>query len=203
MQTFVTALLLLIIIQFSQAQTATPEVELSLDSGTIENQFDYILKKSGSYRDERGRRYEVARLDWMLTLKAHTIDSLNALENQLKSTEATITAQATEIEKLKSSLKSTENNLANTISEKDSMSLFGMQMGKTGYNILMWSIIAGLFALMLFFIFKFKASNSITKSAQYKLSEVESEFEEHRRIALEREQKVRRQLQDEINKQKS
>jgi len=32
---------------------------------------------------------------------------------------------------------------------------------------------------------------------------LELEFEEHRRNALEREQKVRRQLQDEINKQKS
>ena len=31
----------------------------------------------------------------------------------------------------------------------------------------------------------------------------EEEFEEHRKTALEREQKVRRQLQDEINKQKN
>ena len=32
--------------------------------------------------------------------------------------------------------------------------------------------------------------------------EVEEEYDEHRKKALEREQKVRRQLQDEINKQK-
>ena len=34
------------------------------------------------------------------------------------------------------------------------------------------------------------------------LEEIEEEFDDHRRTALEREQKVRRQLQDEINKQK-
>jgi len=58
-------------------------------------------------------------------------------------------------------------------------------------------------ALLLFFIYKFKGSNSSTRDAKHKLGEVESEYEEHRRNALEREQKVRRQLQDELNKQKS
>lgn len=67
----------------------------------------------------------------------------------------------------------------------------------------MWSIIGGLFVLLLFFIYKFKNSNAVTKQAKKSLEETEEEFEEHRKIALEREQKVRRQLQDEINKQKN
>ena len=83
------------------------------------------------------------------------------------------------------------------------MTLFGMQLGKTNYNVLMWSIVAALFALLIFFILKFKGSNSLTRDAKLKLEEVEAEFEEHRKIALEREQKVRRQLQDEINKNKA
>ena len=83
------------------------------------------------------------------------------------------------------------------------MALFGMQMSKGGYNALMWTIIAGLFALLLFFIYKFKNSNTITKQAKKALLETEEEYEEYRRNSLEREQKVRRQLQDEINKQKN
>jgi hypothetical protein len=67
----------------------------------------------------------------------------------------------------------------------------------------MWSIIAGLFAFLLLFIYKFKGSNSSTREAKLRLDEVETEFEDHRRNALEREQKVRRQLQDELNKHKS
>ena len=82
------------------------------------------------------------------------------------------------------------------------MSLLGLQMSKTSYNILMWTIIGGLLTLLLIFIFKFKNSNSVTKAAKKALAETEEEFEEHRRSALEREQKVRRQLQDELNKQK-
>ncbi|MBT8324014.1 MAG: tRNA (guanine-N1)-methyltransferase [Winogradskyella sp.] len=183
-----------------QGQT-TPPQELSLNSGPIEDRFEYIFKNSRNYRED-GRRYEVVRYENLLTLKGHTLDSLNALKVKLKSTEGIVNAQSEEIESLKKSLNSTKETLDNTIAEKDSMSLFGMQMGKTGYNVLMWGIIIGLFALMIFFILKFKSSNSLTKAAQHKLAEVESEFDEHRRIALEREQKVRRQLQDEIMKHK-
>jgi F0F1-type ATP synthase membrane subunit a len=82
------------------------------------------------------------------------------------------------------------------------MSLLGLQMSKTSYNVLMWAIIAGLLALLLFFIFKFKNSNSVTRNVKNALEEIEEEFDEHRKTALDREQKVRRQLQDEINKHK-
>jgi hypothetical protein len=66
----------------------------------------------------------------------------------------------------------------------------------------MWSIIGALLALLIFFVYKFNNSNVVTKEAKLALAEMEEEFEEHRKVALEREQKVRRQLQDEINKQK-
>ena len=82
------------------------------------------------------------------------------------------------------------------------MALFGMQMSKGLYNMVMWFMIGGLLVLLIVFIVKFKKSNAITRAAKKTLQELDEEFEEHRRVALEREQKVRRQLQDEINKQK-
>ncbi|WP_407267387.1 hypothetical protein R8G64_12630 [Tenacibaculum maritimum] len=42
----------------------------------------------------------------------------------------------------------------------------------------------------------------MTKEAKNNLAEIEQEFEEHRKKSLEKEQKIRRQLQDEINKQR-
>ncbi|MCB0431897.1 MAG: tRNA (guanine-N1)-methyltransferase, partial [Mangrovimonas sp.] len=66
----------------------------------------------------------------------------------------------------------------------------------------LWGIIGILLALLGFFIYKFKNSNTITKESKKALADIELEFEEHRKVALEREQKVRRQLQDELNKQK-
>jgi septal ring factor EnvC (AmiA/AmiB activator) len=127
---------------------------------------------------------------------------LNAVHKELTDTQATVNSQSNEINQLKTDLANTKTNLENTNNQKDSMALFGMQMSKGGYNALMWTIIAALFALLLLFIYKFKNSNSVTKQAKKVLLETEEEYEEYRRNALEREQKVRRQLQDELNKQK-
>jgi tetrahydromethanopterin S-methyltransferase subunit B len=175
---------------------------LSLSKGTIDNQFEYVLKKSGDFRGTNGQMYEAVNRNMLITLKAHTIDSLKTIHAKLESLNNTVEAQLKEIDGLKTSLSSTQSTLDSTNAEKNSMSLLGAQMSKTGYNVLMWTIIASLLALLLLFIYKFKNSNAITKKAKYNLAEIEEEFEEHRKTALEREQKVRRQLQDEINKQK-
>lgn len=179
------------------AQTENDEDKLSLNSGTIDNQFEYVIQRSNNYQD-----YKVIKKVWLYALKAHTMDSLNAVHKNLNDTKTVVNTQAKEIDNLKASLTKTQDTLDATNLEKDSMSLFGIQMSKSSYNVLMWSIIGGLLALLLLFIYKFKNSNVITTEARKALSEIEEEFEEHRKIALEREQKVRRQLQDEINKHK-
>lgn len=186
----------------SFSQTNNDDDILSLQNGTIDNQFEYVLKKSGNFIGNNGQMYEAVNLSMLLTLRAHTIDSLKKVHKDLADTQAVVRAQAKEITDLKTNLTNTQNDLTKTNSEKDSMALFGMQMSKTGYNALMWTIVAALLALLLFFIYRFKNSNVITRDAKKALAEIEEEFEEYRKTALEREQKVRRQLQDEINKQK-
>jgi len=185
---------------FSQAKQ--DDDKLSLYKGTIDNQFEYILRKSGNFKGTNGQPYEAVKLSNILALRAHTIDSLRTVHKNLAETQAVVKRQVKEISALKSNLSNTQIELDKTNTEKNNMALFGMQMSKISYNVLMWSIIAGLLALLLFFIYKFKNSNAITRKAKYDLAEIEEEFNEHRRTALEREQKVRRQLQDEINKQK-
>ncbi|WP_232827438.1 tRNA (guanine-N1)-methyltransferase [Winogradskyella aurantiaca] len=177
--------------------------ELSLDSGTIESQFEYIFKKSGNFKGTNGQPYEAVKFSSLVKLKGNVLDSLETTYNKLNNSEKTVSTQANEISELKSQLAKTQANLDQTITEKNNMAFLGMQTSKINYNVIMWSIVAGLLAFLFLFIYKFKNSNAVTKSAKFKLDELELEFEEHRRNALEREQKVRRQLQDEINKQKS
>ena len=190
-------LLFLLSITLSTAQVQ-PEEKLSLNKSTIDNQFEYVITKSNRYQE-----YKVVKTTWLYALKAHTLDSLKAVKKQLADTKLLVDNQDKEIQVLKTNLSDTNSTLDQTNLEKDSMSLFGMLMSKTSYNILLWSIIGGLLAFLLFFIYKFKNSNAVTKQAKLSLAETEEEFEEHRKRALEREQKVMRRLQDEINKQKA
>ena len=52
------------------------------------------------------------------------------------------------------------------------------------------------------FIVKFIRNNRTTKKAQRNVIDLEEEFELFRKKSVQREQKLRRQLQDEINKQR-
>ena len=194
---FFTTLTLICLTTLNAQESTDQDDKLSLSEGTIDNQFEYVIRRSNSYQE-----FKVVKKTWLYELKAHTLDSLNAVQKELKDSQSTINNQSNEIDQLKTDLANTKSDLENTKKEKDSMALFGMQMSKGGYNGLMWSIIAALLVLLILFIYKFKNSNSITKQAKKSLLETEEEYEEYRRNSLEREQKVRRQLQDEINKHK-
>ncbi|MFK7780793.1 tRNA (guanine-N1)-methyltransferase [Psychroserpens sp.] len=185
------------------SQTTDETDQLSLNSGTIDSQFEYVFRKSGNFKGTRGQKYEAVKQAWLLKLKANVLDSLKTTYRELDETQLVVTTQSKNIDDLNTELANTKTELTNTIAEKDSMQLFGMPMSKPNYSLTLWSIVGILSALLLFFVYKYRNSNAITKQAKLSLAETEEEFEEHRRIALEREQKVRRQLQDEINKQKN
>ena len=194
-------LLLLFVLTISFAQKIPESKINSINEGSLEEQFDYISRISSNYND-KGKRYEVINRIYFESLKTNVIDSLKVLETQIIEANKTIGSQENANSAIQKELENTKTTLEKTDSEKDKISLFGMQLSKGLYNIMLWSIIGVLLLLVFTFIYKFKTSNSITKAAKKSLEEIEQEFEEHRRVALEREQKVRRQLQDEINKQK-
>ncbi|SFU45682.1 hypothetical protein SAMN05216480_10457 [Pustulibacterium marinum] len=169
----------------------------SINSGSIAEQFEFVMEDSNQYGANM-----VVKKYYLTTLKAHILDSLNAVEKALAATEDKVGDQQTEIANLQENLKTTQATLDQTNLEKDSMSFFGILTSKGTYNAILCSVIGILVVLLVVFVYKFKNSNVITKDAQKALAETEEEYENHRRTALEREQKVRRQLQDELNKQK-
>ena len=185
---------------FTGLQAQEGQKTQSINEGSIIDQFEFVIKKSTNWTDEKGQSYEVIKRNMMLTLKAHTLDSLNAIQARLENTKNIVSTQQKEINTLKTDLAKTEDSLASTNLEKDSLVFLGIQMSKSSYSLLMWSIIAALLVFLLLFIYKFKKSNMVTKATKSALVEMENEFTAHRRIALDREQKVKRQLQDLINK---
>lgn len=179
---------------------AQNQQETAIDN-TIALQFETLIKKSGNYRAQ-GKRYEVVRLIELETLRNNILDSVNATEKNLINLKATIADHETSISSLNVKLDETTKNLNQLTEEKDSMSFFGAMVSKSTYKLIVWSIIFGLLVFLLFFIYRFKNSNFLTQEAKSALAEVEEEFGQHRTRALEREQKISRQLQDEINKSK-
>jgi septal ring factor EnvC (AmiA/AmiB activator) len=186
--------------QFAQ-DAGEEDDKLSLDEGPISNQFDYIAKRSGNYRAD-GVRYEVVKETNLFKIRKNVLDSIAAMNKKTGELKSTIAEHETTITSLNKKLEETTTNLSTVTEEKDSMSFIGIPVSKGTYNFILWTIIGGLFLLLGLFIYRFRNSNILTQEAKQNLSELEVEYEDHRRRALEREQKISRQLQDEINKQK-
>ena len=173
------------------------EPNASLNSGTIESQFEYLYKKSGRYQD-----YRVVKINQLIKFRNNVYDTLKLDRKKYLDSQNIISNQKIEIDSLDSKLIAINDNLSTVTKEKDSINLFGMQLSKAGYNSILWTIIAALTALLAFFISKFKRSNTITVEANKNKVEIEKEYDEHKQRTLEREQLLRRELQDELNKQK-
>ncbi len=184
------SLLFIILLSFNTiAQTAVEK------DNSIKGQFTEVVDGSNNYQE-----FKVIKKVKLAVLRQNVADSLNKLEQTILATQKTIDAQQTQITKLEQSLATTNTDLSTSREKEDGISFFGILVAKTTYNTIMWSIIAGLLIALGFFIFKFKNSNAITREANNKLAETESEFEQHRSKKLEEIQQIRRKLQDEINK---
>ncbi len=197
---FIVMALLTCNLQFAQEEEGE-DGNLSLDKGPIKSQFEYLFTKSGNYRAD-GIKYEVVREGNLYKLRQNVLDSINESNKKTLELKAAISENQATISSLNKKLDETSKSLSTVTEQKDSMSFLGILVSKGMYNLILWTIIGSLLVLLALFVYRFRKGNILTQEAKAALSELELEYEEHRRRALEREQKISRQLQDEINKHK-
>ena len=187
-------LLLLLLIHTANIASAQ---EFREEINSIDNQFDKIYKKATNYKN-----YIVILKEQYLNLKSNVLDSLKDSKRLVLEIENRLHTKNSTLKKTKEQLVSAEFNLKEVIQKANSMTFMGVQLNKTSYNLLLWFLIIFLTSTSVYFILKFKKSMVITKEARRILLENEKALEIHKKKSLVREQKLRRQLQDEINKQK-
>ncbi len=165
------------------------EQKSGLDEGSLDSQFDYIIKKSSSYE-----AYQVVKRTWLNKVKANTLDSIKGLKDNILNLETKNEAQLNEINSLKSELKETNEKLNQVTSEKDSFSFMGILMSKKTYNVMVWTLVFTLTLAVVIIFLLFKRSHSVTQKTKESLNDKQEELESHRKWALEREQTLAREL---------
>ena len=169
----------------------------SLIEGSIEQQFDYVIKKSKKWED-----YKVVRQDRLNQLFKNVLDTLTNNKSTIATQNNKITDRGEEIAQLRQQLSVMNKEVKQLKKSKSSIYFFGASVKKEFYQVLMWGIVIALLSLLILFTLRFKSNTQLAKQAKIRLQNLEEEYENHRRISLEREQKIRRQLQDELNKNK-
>ena len=171
--------------------------EITEDRKSIEEQFDEIYKKQNSYK-----AYKIIKKQYYQRLKLNTLDSLKQFKKIISDKDLLLFTQKNDFQKNSLLLSKTTLDLKNSIEREKSISFLGILVSKKMYQLLLWGIVIMLLMSLSLFVVKFIRNNRLTKKAQKNFIGLEKEFELFRKKGLQREQKLRRQLQDEINKQK-
>ncbi len=158
-----------------------------LDTANLQNQFDFMMNRSDSYRGLHAIKDE-----WLLKYKSHVNDSINKLKTELTIAKQQLSTYQNENNALKSEVSINDDELQ----KKDSISFIGIPMSKAGFQGLMWSLVGILAAGLAYFAYSYKNSNLITKQAVRRYEELELEINEQRSKSLEREQSLNRQIFD-------
>ena len=167
------------------------------DTSSVKEKFNLIYNTSSSYKE-----FKVIRKSRFLNLRDQASDSIKLLNNELE-------LKGEKINTLEQDLNNINKVLLNSIAEKtaaiemkNSIFFFGLKLHKSSYKFMNWMIFTLLVGALSFLIYKYKSSYRIILSAKESLQESEEELVKFKKKSMENDQKLRRQLQDEINKQR-
>lgn len=189
-----TLVFLLFIAHSAVAQRGNPA---TADTVSLQGQFDEMLRVSSKYQI-----YKTVRQDFLDAFMANVSDSISAYTEEISQLEGRISDQEAKISDQQKSIDERQGQITSLTDEKDSISLLGMQLSKATYSLVLWSAIIALLAMLLFAIARMRIAVGSAREARQDFQQVNEDLEKSRKNRLEVEQKLRRQLQDEINKRK-
>ncbi|ESU29736.1 hypothetical protein FLJC2902T_02100 [Flavobacterium limnosediminis JC2902] len=191
----VMASLLTVFVSTAQEIEAVPEKPIT--KKVVESQMNQIMVNSS---EQHG--VKMVTKSALEELNADMMTLLSRNESDLANSKAIIESKNSEIKKLQNEVAKANTRMSTSDTGNETFVFFGMQLSKSLYHAIMWTLVLTLSIFVVFLVTRFKSANGITRQSKEKLTEVEDEFELFKRNAIEREQKLRRQLQDEINRQK-
>jgi len=184
------ATILLTTISFSQ--------ETVVEDTSINGQFETLLRISTNYK-----RYKVINKEKISELRQNVLDTIKDSQNLVAKQNVLLAAEKQKIESSQNVLNKTQLDLSASLLREDSIFLFGAALSKVNYSIILWTLILSLIGVLIYIILKLLKNNILTKEAKQNLLIVEKELAQYTKNSIEREQKLRRKLQDEINKQRN
>ncbi len=175
-------------------QSSTPEV---LDTGTLEEQLDYLEERTRIYND-----FRAIREDMFQKIKSNSLDSLEAAKNNIQLLEGRLTESHALIETQQADLQEANKQLEQAIKNRDRMIFIGIPMQKALYNSIVWMIIAALATLSVILFLSTRRSVSSTRRYRRDLEETKEEFEAYRKQSRERQEQLVVKHHQEIRKLK-
>ena len=185
MKKYYILLILLFISNLIQAQTDEDSIP------SIVDQYDKLIEESSSYKE-----YQMIKEKDVEAYRQELVANKDSLEDMIDTFKEEKSELKANIEGLQSDLERTERNLEELQEATESIGFFGMRLGKTTYHVIVWSIIGLLVVIAILLFINYRRSNVITKATKESMKNLEVEYEEYRRNAIEKQQQQGRQILD-------
>jgi len=166
-----------------------PPAPAQSNDRSINGQYQFLLNKTYGYQ-----RPLLAAFYKSVT------DTLGFERKKLKPLQASVTGLTDTVKSLHAQLSAQKQVVNESSNKVDSISLAGIDMTKSAYNILMWGLVAVFAAAAAFVIFR---SGSYSREAKYRIKlyeDLDEEYKGYKAKANEKEKKLARELQTARNK---
>ncbi|MFO7924967.1 MAG: hypothetical protein R6U58_14885 [Bacteroidales bacterium] len=178
-----------------QGQTGIPGI---LEDGTLQEQMDYIQERTRIYDN-----FRAIREDMFQKVMNNSLDSLVNAKREIGSLTSDINSLHSEIDSLSALLENTRDDLDLAVRNRDSIAFLGIPMNKTGYNLMVWVIIAALATLLVLGLMIYSRNQVLTSRTLRELEELKQEFENYRISSREKREKLVMEHFNEIKKLKN
>lgn len=193
--TFPNFLLLVFTMFVLLAPTMAQNTSPAPTDNSLSGQFDALKGGSESYK-----QYKVIDRNKLNTFWKAVQDSIVGLKQDISTSRAKINELQEKITNLDQSIANKDNSLAESTFEKEHIKVIGIDIAKGTYISINFTLIFLLVAVLCFFVYKYNNSNKVTVKTRQEFSKLDKSFEDFKRDSLDKQMKLRRELQTERNK---
>lgn len=184
--------LLLLSVLKTAGQLTMPE---ELTKSNLKEQINYLEMHTKIYEN-----FRAIREDMFQKLKVNVSDSLTVSKSEISRLVISTSALKKIIDSLNVSNKATETKLEELTVSKNSIKFLGVEINKSTYNTIMWTIVAVLLVVLTIGFLIFQRNMSVTTNTNKELKELKAEFEAYRKTTREAREKVSMEHFNEIKK---
>ncbi|WMJ74988.1 hypothetical protein RCC89_17725 [Cytophagaceae bacterium ABcell3] len=161
---------------------------------TLHQKWENIIDKSNSYQ-----HYKVVQKTDLNDFWRNVQDTLTQMKMQLANEQNQIVQQQDQITQLQNEVKDITANLEAEKAEKEEILFLGNSINKYTYANTLWIIVGLIFLGCAVLFFLFKNSNRVTKQKIADYDHLFNRFEDYKKNTIEKERKLKRELQTHIN----
>jgi len=163
-------------------QTPMPDV---FTQNSLKDQLNFLDEHTKIYEN-----YRAVREDMLQKLKHNVADTITNIHSIIAGLNKTKSSLNQTIDTLRSELKSTRTSFDEVTKSKNSLSVLGLEVNKSAYNRIMWTLVAGLLAALLIGFLIFKRNLTVIQNTKQELQDLKTEFEAYRKSSREAREKL-------------